>query len=373
MKHSITSIPLEEWGFGFSKPIFISGPCSVESPEQVMETAIRLKDSPVDILRGGIWKPRTRPNSFEGIGKDGLKWLKEAGDAIGKPVCVEVARASHVYEALRMEIDILWIGARTTVNPFAVQEIADALRGINVPVMVKNPINPDLELWIGALERINMAGVQRIAAIHRGFSHYGESEYRNKPLWEIPIELRRQFPELPVICDPSHISGKRELLAKVAQRAFDLNFDGIMIEAHRNPDKALSDARQQVTPERYDEIIDSLKMRKETIDDEVFLQHLEDLRKAIDEIDADILASLGKRMDISSDIGRFKKANNVAILQPERWAWIFENRTELGMEEGLSAGFLQDLLSAIHKESIKRQAAEMDKQSNPKMKESSSK
>ena len=355
--------PLAQWEVvtELTTPLFISGPCSAETEEQVLETCIRLAKKPyVKVLRAGIWKPRTRPNSFEGIGSIGLKWLKEAGRQTGLPVMTEVANVKHVYEALRMGIDILWIGARTTVNPFAVQEIADALRGVDIPVMVKNPVNPDLELWIGAFERLNHAGITKIAAIHRGFSAYGKNKYRNRPQWEIPIELMRRIPDLPVICDPSHICGNRTLLQEVAQKAMDLNFGGLMIESHICPGKALSDAQQQIEPEIYHQLIENLTLRKTTSTDSVFLHNLEELREIINEFDDKILELIAQRMKIAEDIGHYKKANGITILQPNRWDEIIHTRSKHGKELGLSEEFVSALLNAIHKESIQHQATIMN-------------
>ena len=345
----------EAWNISPNKKLVIAGPCSVESEDQVMKTALGLKEANIDLLRGGIWKPRTRPNSFEGVGSVGLPWLKDAGDAIGVPVTCEVANAKHVYEALRYRIDVLWIGARTTVNPFAVQEIADALRGVDIPVLVKNPVNPDLPLWIGALERINQAGITRLGAIHRGFSTYGDSVYRNRPHWEIPIELKRQIPNLPIIIDPSHISGRRDLIHPVSQRAYDLDFDGLMIESHVTPDVALSDAKQQVTPDRFTEIMKALTLRVPTTTNEAFLDQLADLRESIDGIDKQLIQILGKRMEVAREIGKCKKANNITILQKNRWNKIYEERVAFGDQEGLTEEFMGDLYNSIHKESIRQQ------------------
>lgn len=360
---NVSITPLSQWEMSvdLDTPLFISGPCSAETEEQVLETCTRLAKKPyVKILRAGIWKPRTRPNSFEGIGSIGLKWLKDAGRQTGLPVMTEVANVKHVYEALRMGIDILWIGARTTVNPFAVQEIADALKGVDIPVMVKNPVNPDLELWIGAFERLNQAGITKIAAIHRGFSTYGKNKYRNRPQWEIPIELMRRLPDLPIICDPSHICGTRTLLQEVAQKAMDLNFGGLMIESHICPGKALSDAQQQVEPERYHEIIESLVLRKPTSTDTVFLHNLEELREIINEFDEKIIDIIAQRMKVAQDIGRYKKANGITILQTNRWDEIIHTRCKHGLELGLSEEFINTVYNAIHKESIQHQAAIMN-------------
>ena len=353
-------IPMEEWGLGIGKTMNISGPCSAETPEQVMETAKGVSEHDIQVLRAGIWKPRTRPNSFEGVGSVGLKWLKEAGEATGKPVCTEVANVKHVYEALRTGIDILWVGARTTTNPFAVQEIADALEGVDIPVMVKNPVNPDLELWIGAMERLYKVGIRKIAAIHRGFSTYGPSKYRNDPHWEIPIELERRIPDMPIICDPSHICGRRDLLQSVAQKAFDLDFDGLMIESHPNPDKALSDAKQQVTPQRLGEILTSLVKRATETDNPQFLNQLEMLRTQIDEIDQQLINTLADRMKIARQIGEYKKQNNITIYQNARWNEIISERLAQSNPLGISDDIMVEILQMIHKESIRQQTQVMN-------------
>ncbi len=363
MKIQLNLSPLEEGDIKLKRPVIISGPCSAESEEQVMETCTQLAATGhVQILRAGIWKPRTRPNSFEGIGSIGLKWLKQAGKETGLPVCVEVANVKHVYESLRMGIDILWIGARTTVNPFAVQEIADALQGVDIPVIVKNPINPDLALWIGALERLNNAGINKLAALHRGFSFYGEAKYRNKPQWEIPIELMRRVPNLPVFCDPSHICGRRDILQEVSQKALDLNFDGIMLESHIQPSKALSDAKQQVTPDHFKEIIDSLVLRDPKVTDAMLQHTLENLREEIDQIDQEVVSTLAKRMLVAEEIGRVKKQNGIKILQPSRWEEIIEKRTAAGEAQGLSPAFTKAMYNAIHNESIRHQTMVMNQQ-----------
>lgn len=342
------------------KPFIISGPCSAETEEQVHETVKRLAKQNVDAIRAGIWKPRTRPNSFEGIGTEGLKWLKDACKEVNLPCAVEVANAKHVYESLKFGIDILWIGARTTVNPFAVQEIADALQGVDVPVMIKNPVNPDLELWIGAIERVHKAGIRKIAAIHRGFSSYEKSKYRNKPYWEIPIELKRRINDIPLICDPSHICGTREHLHTVCQKAMDLNFDGLIIESHRDPSQAWSDAAQQLTPEALGEMINSLVLRKLSTDDKEFNIHLDDLRSKIDRIDNEIMEILSHRMDIVKEIGICKKENNITILQPNRWDEIIKKSIEKGSKLGLSEQVITDIFQAIHNESIRKQTAVMN-------------
>ncbi|MEL6674187.1 MAG: bifunctional 3-deoxy-7-phosphoheptulonate synthase/chorismate mutase type II [Bacteroidota bacterium] len=358
-------VPFEDWGLGLGKIVNISGPCSAETEEQVLTTAQGVAQHDVHILRAGIWKPRTRPNSFEGVGSPGLKWLKKAGEEVGLPVCTEVANVKHVYEALRTGIDILWVGARTTTNPFAVQEIADALEGVDVPVMVKNPVNPDLSLWLGAIERLQKAGITKIAAIHRGFSVYGPSKYRNKPQWEIPIELRRKVPSLPLICDPSHICGRRDLLAEVSQKAFDLNFDGLMLESHPNPDKALSDAKQQVTPDRLGEILVNLVHRSTKTDDEGFLNKLELLREQIDEVDARLIDALADRMKIVRQIGEYKRENNITILQASRWSEIIQDRLAHSSPLGLSDDIMVEILQMVHKESIRHQNEVMNQVTAP--------
>lgn len=343
-------------GLNTDRPLVIAGPCSAETEEQVMSTAKELASRGIQIYRAGIWKPRTRPNMFEGVGEKGLKWLKHVKQETGMFVSTEVATAKHVYEALKQGIDILWVGARTSANPFAVQEIADALNGVDIPVLVKNPVNPDVELWIGAMERINQAGIKRIGAIHRGFSSYDKRIYRNLPQWHIPIELRRMVRDLPIICDPSHIGGKRDLIAPISQQAMDLNFDGLIIESHICPEKALSDAAQQVTPERLMEILSGLVLRdsKKTTED------LSILRRNIDELDDQLLEILAKRMRVSREIGQFKKENNMTILQTARYDEILHKRAEQGNELGLSSEFVIKLLKGVHEESIRHQVNVMN-------------
>lgn len=354
--------PMEDWGLGLKAPLFIAGPCSAESPEQMDETLEGIAPLNVQVFRAGIWKPRTRPNAFEGVGSKGLPWLKSNGRKHGVPVTAEVANVKHVYDALKHGVDILWIGARTTVNPFAVQEIADALEGVDIPVMVKNPINPDLALWIGAIERLYNKGIDKVAAIHRGFSSYAPSKYRNNPRWEIPIELRRRHPDLPLICDPSHICGNRELLASVSQKAMDLNFDGLMIESHCNPDVALSDAKQQITPVILGELLNNLVMRTPEGDDPTSGVYLGQLREMIDELDHELLEVLGKRMSMAQSIGEFKREHNISILQATRWNEILNQRLQNGRDQGLGEDFMLTFLQAIHKESIRRQAQVMNEE-----------
>lgn len=338
------------------RPLIISGPCSAETEEQVLQTATRLaKTGKVDVLRAGIWKPRTRPGSFEGIGTKGLPWLQQAKKLTGLPTAIEVATGKQVEDALHFDIDILWIGARTTVNPFSVQEVADALRGANVPVLIKNPINPDLELWTGAVERVAKAGIKNIGLIHRGFSSYGNTEYRNAPMWHLAIEMKRRNPEMMIINDPSHICGRRDILLDVAQKAIDLDFDGLMIESHIDPDNAWSDAKQQVTPERLAEMLDSIVWRKEDINSEAYHQALEKLRQQINHLDDELLQLLGQRMKIAERIGEFKKNNDITILQTNRWNEILERAFQKGDGLGLTREFITKYFDAVHMESINHQ------------------
>ena len=343
----------EKWN---KRPLIISGPCSAETEEQVLETATRLaKTGKVDILRAGIWKPRTKPGLFEGIGTKGLPWLLQAKKITGLPTTVEVATAKHVQDALQFDVDILWIGARTTVNPFSVQEVADALRGVDIPVLIKNPINPDLELWSGAIERMQKVGVKQIGMIHRGFSSYGNTEFRNAPMWHLPIEMKRRFPEMLLICDPSHICGNRTLLQSVAQKSIDLDFGGLMLESHIDPDNAWSDAKQQVTPERLAEILDALVWRFENTDAKEFITALATLREQINQIDDELLALLGQRMKIADKIGTYKKDNNITILQTNRWNDILKRAFQKGEVLGLSKEFITKYFDAVHLESINHQ------------------
>lgn len=350
------------WLLPNNTPYIISGPCSVESPEQVLATAKAIsKYNKVHLLRGGIWKPRTRPNSFEGIGKEGLPWLKQAGETVGLPVATEVAKAEHVEACLESGVDVLWVGARTTVNPFSVQEIADALKGVDIPVFVKNPITPDIDLWLGALERINAAGITKLGAIHRGFSSFDKGAYRNAPMWELPIQLKLLCPDIPVICDPSHISGSKELLHKVAQKALDMEMDGLMIESHINPSEAKSDAEQQLNPEGLNEMLQKLQVRSSECNNQEFTSNLEQLRTIIDEIDEELINKFASRMNVIEKIGEYKKQNDVTILQLERWEQILKNRTMLAEKTGLSNEFIKKLLEIIHQESIRLQTKVMNK------------
>jgi chorismate mutase len=337
------------------RPILIAGPCSAESEEQVLQTAHELAAAKqIDIFRAGIWKPRTRPGEFEGVGAVGLPWLKKVKEETGLKVTTEVGNRDHVFEALKAGIDVLWIGARTTVNPFSIQEVADALRGVDIPVIVKNPVNPDLKLWMGGIERIYKAGITRIAAIHRGFSFHGDTIYRNVPHWQIAIDLRRNFPDIEIICDNSHICGRRDILQDVAQKAMDLNFDGLMTEVHPDPDKAWSDAAQQITPAVYAAMINSMVFPKGAADGNL-AQGIGHLRHEIDEIDQDLINLLGRRMKIAEKIGSYKKENNLSVLQTSRWNEILAKAVQQGSKKGLSEEFVTVVLKAIHDESINHQ------------------
>lgn len=345
-------LPLDLPGIDMAqRPLVITGPCSAESEEQVMTTATQLAAKGFRIFRAGAWKPRTKPGGFEGHGEKALPWIKRVHDELGMLTAAEVATPAHIEAALRHGIDILWIGARTAANPFAMQEIADALHGHDVPVFVKNPVNPDLELWIGALQRINGAGIRRLAAIHRGFSSYEKRLYRNQPMWHIPIELRRRIPELPIIGDPSHIGGRRELIAPLCQQIMDLGFDGLIIESHCNPDKAWSDSAQQVTPDVLDFILDKLTIRTEMVSTDV----LKSLRKQIDECDNSLLELLARRMRICREIGQYKKEHNMQIVQTLRYTEILDKRGAQGALSGMSQDFIRDVFEHIHEESVNQQ------------------
>lgn len=333
------------------RPIVIAGPCSAESEEQILTTARELAEYEIKIFRAGIWKPRTKPGGFEGIGETGLKWLQRVKKETGMLVCTEVANKAHVEAALNAGIDMLWIGARTSANPFAVQEIADSLVGTDIPVMVKNPVNPDLELWIGALQRIYNAGIHRIAAIHRGFTVYGKHLYRNMPQWHIPIELHRRLPSLQIICDPSHMGGKRELIAPLSQQALDMGFDGLIIESHCDPDCALSDKSQQITPEVLNFILNTLVVR----DNAQSTESLTLLRQQIDQIDNDLIELLAKRMRVSREIGQYKKEHSMQIVHTNRYDDILKSRIKLAEGLGMSGNFMQSIVEAIHEESVRQQ------------------
>lgn len=343
------------------RPLIISGPCSAETEAQVMETAQRLANTgKVDLLRAGIWKPRTRPGSFEGIGTKGLPWLQQAKKVTGLPVTVEVATGKQVEDALHFDVDVLWIGARTTVNPFSVQEVADALRGADVPVLIKNPINPDLELWTGAVERVAKAGIKNIGLIHRGFSAYGNTEYRNAPMWHLAIEMKRRNPGMLMINDPSHICGRRDILQEVAQKAIDLDMDGLIIESHIDPDNAWSDAKQQITPEKLAEMLSEIVWRKEDSNSEEFHVALEKLRQQINHLDDELMQILSQRMKIAERIGEYKKNNEITILQTNRWNEILERAFKKGDKLGLSKEFITKYFDAVHMESINHQTRIMN-------------
>ncbi len=343
---------IKTWGIEVKRPIIIAGPCSAESEEQVLSTAKDLHAMGVQIFRAGIWKPRTRPNTFEGVGFEGLQWLKRVKEETGMLTATEVACKQHVNDALKMGVDILWIGARTTVNPFAVQEIADELRGTNVPVLIKNPINPDLELWMGAIERIAGAGVTKLAAIHRGFSPFEKMKYRNSPQWEVAIELHRRMPELPIFFDPSHMAGCREYIKELSQKALDLGVNGLIIESHCNPDAALSDAKQQLTPSDLNTLLNELIIRKVGSASEDYKDTMNELRAKIDVLDDVLIETLGKRMNVAREIGKTKKANNVQVFQSNRWEQILAEVEKKGSEKGLSKEFIEKTFKAIHQESI---------------------
>lgn len=356
------NIEIKPWnlkGFDMKKPILIAGPCSAETEKQTLTTAHQLAAQGIKIFRAGIWKPRTRPGAFEGVGTVGLPWLQKVKREIGMFVGIEVASAQHVFEALKYGIDLLWVGARTTANPFAVQEIADALRGTDLPILVKNPVNPDIDLWIGAIERISNAGVTQLAAIHRGFSTYAPTEYRNHPQWLIPIELRRRLPQLPIITDPSHISGKRSLIQEVSQQAMDLDFDGLIVETHCQPDDAWSDAKQQLHPDQLKEMIQALTFRNPHIVN-VPRTQLDDLRLQIDDIDNQLIDLLRDRMNISKQIGGYKQQNNITILQSRRYNEIIHDRNSKALKKGLNVDFVSRVFESIHEESVLQQSQIMN-------------
>ena len=359
MEKQFDIIPLRDWLPTSNFPLVISGPCSAETRGQVIGTARKLAVIPqVKIFRAGLWKPRTRPSGFEGVGEAGLEWLTEVQQETGLLTAVEVARPGHVAACLKHKVDILWLGARTVVNPFSVQELAEVLKGVDIPVMVKNPLHPDISLWLGALERLNKSGIRKLVAIHRGFYYYRHALYRNQPMWEIPIELQRLIPELPIICDPSHISGRRDLLLPVSQKALDLEMAGLMIESHIDPDNALTDSSQQITPDLLLGLLNSLTIRNVKGNSD-FETRLEMLRREIDKMDAELLDIVGKRMNIVDEIGQYKKENKITILQIRRWSDMFYDRMNLGSRMGLSHEFLVELLQLLHEESIRRQEETM--------------
>ena len=333
------------------RPLIIAGPCSAESEEQLLDTALQLKAKGIRILRAGIWKPRTKPGGFEGKGKEALPWLQRVKEETGMLVATEAATPEHVELSLKAGVDIFWIGARTTANPFAVQALADALRGVDIPVFVKNPINPDLELWIGAIERLNEAGVTRLGAIHRGFSCYNQKIYRYSPMWQIPIELRRRIPEMMMLCDPSHISGRRDLVAGVSQQAMDLHMDGLIIESHCDPDNALSDARQQITPDTLEQLLGNLIIRKEILSSE----NIDTMRRQIDDIDDQILEMIGRRMQVCRDIGEYKKEHDMTVVHEMRYSEIIDRWESRCEQLGIDREFVNRMFGLIHQESIRQQ------------------
>ena len=350
-------IPLYDWGmFTEPRPSVIAGPCSAETEEQVMETAKGLKDLGINVFRAGIWKPRTHPGSFEGIGTEGLGWLQKVKKEYGLKVSTEVASERHVYECIKFGVDLVWLGARTTANPFLVQEIADALKGTDIPVLVKNPVNPDLDLWIGALERLNRAGVKKLGVIHRGFSTFEKIKYRNDPQWQVAIELRSRYPELPFFVDPSHLGGSKDYIREISQRSLDLGFEGLMIESHCNPSCAWSDAKQQLTPpELSDLLYNQIVVRDADSDSPQWKENIDQLRAKIDVIDENLLYTLASRMKVSRQIGQYKKDNNVAILQASRWDAVLAKVVEKGKEYDLPEKFLTAVFNAIHEASVEAQ------------------
>ncbi len=355
-RNSLNVLSVEEWPVYKKRPLVIAGPCSAESEEQVMSTAEALVASGrVDIFRAGIWKPRTRPGQFEGVGSPGLRWLRRVRDELGLPVAVEVATEKHVYEALKHGIDAVWIGARTSVNPFALNEIAAALKDADVMVFIKNPVNPDLELWIGAVERISHAGITRLAVVHRGFSTWEKSSFRNQPRWQIAVELRQRIPGIGMICDPSHMGGDSAFIGDLSQKAMDLNYDGLMVETHIDPPSALSDKKQQITPAELIRMLGNLVLRSPTTDDPEFLENIEDLRGQIDVFDNMLLDILESRMQVAETIGRYKKEHGITILQSSRWKEVKDNAVDKGVRKGLTPEFIQAILEAIHQESITHQ------------------
>lgn len=357
MDRTLDTIPVSEWGFFDESipPIVIAGPCSAESELQVMMTAKGLHEFGIHVFRAGIWKPRTHPGSFEGAGVPGLKWLQKVKKEFGMKVCTEVANEKHVYECMKYGIDMVWIGARTTANPFMVQEIADALHDTDIPVLVKNPVNPDLDLWVGALERLNRAGVKKLGVIHRGFSTTQKIPYRNLPGWQIAVELRTRYPQIPFFADPSHMGGSRQFLKELSQRAMDLGLDGLMVESHCDPSCALSDASQQLVPQDLKTLLESLTVRQKRTNDKEYNENIEQLRARIDVIDENLLISLGSRMEVSRKMGEFKKVHNIAIVQAERWEELMADMIAKGKTYGLSEKFITDVFNAIHEASVAEQ------------------
>jgi chorismate mutase len=356
MVAEIDILPIKEWLPGIDNPLLLAGPCSLETEEQVLTTARELaKDNRVHVFRGGVWKPRTRPGSFEGVGSVGLEWLKKVKEETGLLVGTEIANVQHAEECLKADIDVLWIGARSTASPFVVQEIADALKGTDKIVMVKNPVNPDVQLWIGAFERLSRAGIKKLVAIHRGFTPFRDTKYRNYPNWRTVIELKRLLPNLPIICDPSHIAGKSEYLFEISQKAFDMGMDGLMLESHIDPSCALSDKDQQVTPTGLAEILDRLVIKHEHLDNPQIESKLDELRDSIDRFDHEIIEILAKRNDIVKQIGQFKKDNNVTALQIDRWTQMMDDRLGTGKQLHLDETFVKILFQLIHEDSVRQQ------------------
>ncbi len=357
MAGNLNLTPVTEWGFfTLPRPMVIAGPCSAESEEQIMETAKGLNDIGIHVFRAGIWKPRTHPGCFEGVGTPGLKWLQRVKKELGMKVCTEVASEKHVYECIKFGVDMVWIGARTSANPFLMQEIADALKDTDIPVLVKNPVNPDLDLWIGALERLNRAGITKLGVIHRGFSTSQKIAYRNDPGWRIAIELRTRYPEIPFFADPSHMAGDKKYLLELSQRALDLGLDGLMVESHCNPCEAFSDAKQQLTPGELKEMLyDQIIVRDNDTDSLEYKENIDQLRAQIDVIDENLLFALKSRMNVSRKIGKYKKDHNIAILQAGRWDAVLASMIEKGKEYGLSDKFLTTVFNAIHEESVQAQ------------------
>ncbi len=362
MKANLNVSPLESWIKTDGKPLIIAGPCSAETEEQVLETAEGIaRNGYAHVYRAGVWKPRTRPGSFEGKGEEALPWLQKVKAQTGLKTAVEVATPQHVELALKYGIDVLWIGARTTVNPFNVQDLADALKGVDVPVLIKNPVNPDLALWVGAFERIAGAGITKMGAIHRGFSNAQETKYRNSPMWQIAVEFKTHFPSIPLIGDPSHMAGKRAYLAELTQRAMDLNYDGLIIESHRNPDEAWSDASQQLTPDALGEMLNSTEFRKATYGTD-FQSELDRLRARLDNLDRELMEVLASRMAVVEQLGEYKRDNNVAVLQLDRWKHVHESRAEWARSLNLYPEVVEELFKLIHMESIRKQTEVMNRQ-----------
>lgn len=360
MSDKLEVVPLHDWIDTKGKPLMIAGPCSAETEEQVHETVAQIAaEGFAHVLRAGVWKPRTRPGSFEGMGEAALPWLTAAKKAAGLPLAVEVATPEHIELALKYGVDILWIGARTTVNPFNVQEIADALRGVDVPVLVKNPVNPDLALWIGAFERLQNSGLKKLGAIHRGFSNMQENKYRNSPMWQLALELKRLHPDLPLIGDPSHMAGKRDYLAELTQRFMDLDYDGLIIETHRDPAAAWSDAAQQLTPAALSQLLASVEVPQPDTPDKLYHSHMDELRARIDNIDRELLEVLAARMAIVEKMGEYKRDNSVTIFQIDRWKQVHASRAEMARKLGLYSDLVEDMYRLIHEASIRRQTEVM--------------